>query len=97
MSERRADHVRAQLALLAEDVGRLRRHLPEPIDSYTGFLTERVAARVENLDCLVWPCAADLFRHFAAEGVDEDDAVAAALDAVDAHARQVRSTLRLRP
>jgi hypothetical protein len=92
----RADQVRAQLALLAGDVGRLRAHLPEPIHSYAGYLTERVAYRVESLDCLVQPTASDLYRHFTAEGANEDVAVTAALDAIDAHANEFRSTLRLR-
>ena|SRR5437868_1524478 len=97
MGSRRADQVRAQLALLAADVGRLRAHLPPPLDSYAGYLAERVAGRVEGLDALTWPTAADLYRHFAAERADEDAAVWAALDATDAHAAALRSMLRLRP
>jgi hypothetical protein len=97
MSDRRADSVRAQIALLAADVGRLRAALPEPLDSYAGFLTERVALRVEALDCLVWPTAADAFRRLTADGADEDSAVTAALDLVDGRSRELRSTLRLRP
>jgi hypothetical protein len=93
---RRADHVRAQLALLAADVGRLRAHLPEPIDSYAGFLCERAALRVELADILIQPSAADAYEHFVAEGLDEDVAVTAALDVVSAHADGLRKTLRLR-
>jgi hypothetical protein len=97
VSGRRVDVVRAQIAHLADDVGRLRAHLPEAIDSYDGFLAERIAHRVETLDALTWPTAADFFRHFVAEGIDEEKAVAAALEASDDHASSVRSALRLRP
>jgi len=90
-----ADCVRAQLALLAEDVGRLRAHLPAPIDSYPAFLAERIAVQVEWLDTLMWPTAADIYQHFVADGFDEDTAVSAALDAVDEHVGGLRSTLRL--
>jgi len=93
----RADYVRAQLALLAEDVGRLRAHLPEPIESYAGFLTERVAARLELIDSLVSATAADIVRQLVAEGLDDDAAVSVALDAVDSRTAALRSTLRLRP
>ena len=97
MSGRTADTVRTQIACLAGDVHRLKAALPEPLGSYAGFLAERVALRVEALDCLTWPTAADLVRYFTAEGAAETVAVTAALAATDEHANVIRSTLRLRP
>ena len=96
MSRRRADQVRDQVALLAADVGRLRAHLPDQAKSHVATLAERVATRVESLDGLTWPTAADIYRYFIAEGADEDAAVSAALDATDVHANAISSALRLR-
>ena len=71
--------------------------MPEATDSYTGFLAERLAVRVDIIDAAFWPTAAEWYRHFSGEGLAEDDAVAAALEVVDAHAATLRSALRLRP
>lgn len=89
-----ADTVRAQLAELARDVGRLRALQADPAASYQALLVQRIAERVELLDSLVHFTAADMVRQLVREGVVEDAAVAHALRVVDDHVVALHSTLR---
>jgi hypothetical protein len=79
------------LNALAGDVGRLRRRLDR--ESYDGFLVGRIADHVETLDCLAGPTAAELAHVSATYGVDDEEAVAGALEMVDARCRELRGLL----
>jgi hypothetical protein len=86
--------LRALLGLvveLARDVGHLRRRL-EPDTSVT-HLAERVALRIEYLDALLHPAAAELFCDMLAVCGDESVAVDEALRIVDDRARRIRTLL----
>lgn len=57
------------------------------------YLVGRLAGHVETLELLFSPTAAEIFRANVAFGVDEDDAVVAALADVDSRVRRLRSLL----
>ena len=82
-----------RLERLADDVGRLRRHLAALVDNYDDTLTahrvERVARHVEVLHASDRPTAAD--RHRAGTPLDE------ALAEVDREAATLRRRLGPRP
>jgi hypothetical protein len=83
--------LRRRLDAIAVDTGRLRRHLAS--DSYAGFLAWRVAEGLEALDCLLGPTAADVCRANVMFGADETEAVAAALEDVDARTAELQALL----
>jgi hypothetical protein len=76
---------------LARDVGRLSRRLDG--EGYDGFLISRISGHVETLDAITQPTAHDLYLDNLTYGVDEDEAVAEALAAVDARIRELHSLL----
>ena len=90
----RPDLVLERLALIADDLGRLRRRLP-PETIYTGWLVERLAEHVDVLDAMFRPSAADRYRSNVRFGVDELEAVQTALATVDAEAVVMRRRLRI--
>jgi hypothetical protein len=83
--------LRRRLNALAADVGRLSRHLAD--DSYSALLAARVADGLQDLDCLTQATAAEMFRAGLAFGLEEEQAVAAALNAVDERDRELRNLL----
>ena len=82
-----------QLARLATDVGRLRRHL-DP-QSYSSLVADRIADRVEALDVMLRPTAAERYRELRADGFADAAALQKALDEVDATTRLLRRRLGL--
>ena len=50
-----------QTETLAADIGRLRRRTPNT-DQYGSELLRRIAGRVETLDLILQPCAAELIQ-----------------------------------
>ena len=86
--------VRHQAAEMADEVGRLRRRIGE--DEYGEFLLDQIAGRVEVLDQLVQPTAAELFREFFAVSGNRKVAVEEALRVVDARVSRLRSRLGVR-
>jgi hypothetical protein len=81
----------AQIDEIASDIGRLRRKLVG--DEYGTHLLGRVAGRVEVLDLLVAPSAAQIYRANLFECGDKDESVVAALEDVDGRARHLRGLL----
>lgn len=73
---------------LAADVGRVRRRV-EP-DSSLAYLVDRIADHVEWLDVMLQPSAAELAAYVYP---GDDEAVDAALEAVDRRAARVRHLL----
>ena len=71
----------AQVEALADDLGRLTRVAYG--GDYAVFLLERLGRRVESLDAMVRPTAADLYRGHLLFGLDEDDAIREALAEAD--------------
>jgi hypothetical protein len=76
-----------QLELIADDVARLRRHTRD--DEHAQLVIDRIAGRVQNIDCIVCYSAGQL----VAEGEDVDRA----LNLVDSRARQIRRLLGEKP
>jgi hypothetical protein len=76
-----------QLEQLAADVGRLRRRLRD--DEYGLHLVDRIGGRVDAIDSLVHPCAAELV--VAGDTVDE------ALAFTDGRAFRIRALLGVTP
>ncbi|MGH2934976.1 MAG: hypothetical protein ACRDL2_10755 [Gaiellaceae bacterium] len=81
---------------LAADAGRLRRRI-DPAREYDRHLCDRIAGHVLDLDAVVQPTAADLFRSYITDHeLDDGRAAAAALAAVDRRSLQLRHLLGLK-
>jgi hypothetical protein len=74
-----------RVAVLAADLGRMRRHLRPEKDGYVDFLLGRVGLHVAMLDALLRPTAAEWVR----AGLPVEDALAA----VDADTARLRRAL----
>jgi hypothetical protein len=82
-----------QVEQSAADVGRLRRRLAS-IDGWTGlYIVERLGHRLETIDAILQPDAAELYREAFALCGDDDLAVEEALATVDARAEEFRRLL----
>ncbi len=83
--------VAERIDLIATEVGRLRRRVATDMPgTTTGFALERLARHVESLDLMLRPSAAEIAA-CAAPG--NDDAVAQAIEVVDARSRELRRLL----
>lgn len=81
---------------LATEIGRLRRHPACLPDSSLAFLADRLASHVEALDCIVHPCAHDLYMEFFCVSGDHDLALHEALRATETRQASFRTTLGIR-
>lgn len=73
---------------IARDVGRLRRRL-EP-GSSLAHTADRIASKLETLDAILYPPAAELA---AASAPGREDAIVEAIRIVDEHERRLRQLL----
>lgn len=90
---------RFRLDQLADDVGRLRRHLDTLVDEYADTLTaayvDRIARHVETLHADRRAPAAHRYRALVDEGLAPAEALARALAEVDREAEDIRRRLGL--
>jgi hypothetical protein len=82
------------VSALAVDVGRWTRYVTCN-DTYAAVLVERICVRVDTLDGIVRPPAADLYRANLERGLDDDDAAREALAETDRGSDTPRRTLGL--
>jgi hypothetical protein len=70
---------------VARDVGRLRR-----FEAVPGWLVDRLAGRIEALDAIFYPSAAEVYRRHLLIAGDDELAVTEALAVADARAQHLR-------
>ena len=78
---------------LARDVGRLRRRV-DP-ESSLAHLVGRIGDRVQTIDVIVYPTAAELLADFFCISGDEELSLEEALRVVDDRARTIRAALEI--